>query len=178
MVVVVLLSVFAVLFMPIFLETNVYYDVLGRKFAFAVYGYKIIKLSGGYIATYNGGIAVHSSEKRAVLIPYRQLNSERKRFSFLKSFRLKSFMLTTETGAEYLQAMLATQAVIRYFLFFRNGNRRSVRNTILLTDGENLKITLRCTLFSNLFMLLRNFILFLREKLQIICRKRIKKSVN
>lgn len=164
------------LFTPIFLETNIYYDVMGRKLAFSVYGYKFIKLMGGYIATYDGGIAVHRSEKKAVLIPYSQLNSERKRFSFVKTFRLKSFSLTTETGAEYLLPIIATHGVIRLLFFIKGGNRKEVVNTVWLTNGNNLKISLHSTLFFNLFILLRNFFKFLKEKLKIIWQKKIKKS--
>lgn len=164
------------LFMPIFLETNIYYDVMRRKFAFSVYGYKFIKLSGGYIATYEGGIAVHRSEKKATLIPYSQLNSERKRFSFVKTFRLKSFSLMTETGAEYLFPTIVAHTIVRLLFFIKGGNRKGVVNTIWLKDGEHLKISLNCTLFFNLYILLRNLLIFLKEKVKILWRRKMKKS--
>lgn len=170
-------TIFLILFLlvPIFLETNIYYDVMRRKLAFSIYGYKFIKLMGGYIATYPGGIAVHRSEKKAVLIPYSQLNSERKRFSFIKTFRLKAFSLTTETGAEYLLPIMAAHGVVRLLFFIKGGNRKEIVNTIWLTNGNNLKISLHCTLFFNLFILLCNFFKFLKEKIKIIWQKKIKK---
>ena len=164
------------LFMPVFLETNIYYDVMRRKFAFSIYGYKFIKLSGGYVATYDGGSAIHRSEKKATLIPYSQLNSERKRFSFIKTFRLKSFSLTTETGADYLFPTILAHSIVRLLFFIKGGNRKEVVNTIWLKNGEYLTISLHCRLFFNLYIVLRNLFIFLKEKVKRLWRRKIKDS--
>lgn len=58
------------LFFPIFLEADVHYDMNRKKFGFALYAYKVIKLIGGYVTTYPGGIALHISPKKAILKPY------------------------------------------------------------------------------------------------------------
>ncbi len=165
------------LFIPVVLETNVYYDVLRRKFAFSVYGYKLIKLTGGYIATYEGGIAVHTSKNKATIIPYKQLNNERKRFSFMKTFRLKSFAVTTETGASYLMPVLFTQATASAVVFLKTKKKAEIRSRIVLENGEALKISLQCILFCNLFMLLQSILAFIKEKLKKSCRKKLKKSI-
>ena len=96
------LIVLALLFFPIYLETDAHYDLNRKKLGFCVYAYKKIPVFGGYVSTYQGGVAFHLSQKRAILLPYNQMESERKKFSLLKTFRLKNFNLTTETGAEYL----------------------------------------------------------------------------
>ena len=62
---------FAVLFFPIYLETDAHYDMNRRKLGFAVYAYKKLPLIGGYVSTYRGGIAFHISEKKAILLPVR-----------------------------------------------------------------------------------------------------------
>ena len=79
------LSVIIQLFLPIFIKAVAHYDMNRRKFAFSVYLFGFIKIIGGYIATYNGGLAVHLSRKSAVLFPYSKMHSERTRFSFIKT---------------------------------------------------------------------------------------------
>ena len=169
-----ILIIAAVLFFPIYLETDAHYDMNRRKFGFAVYGYKFIKLVGGYVATYRGGLAVHISPKKAILVPYSQLNSERKRFSVVKTFRLKRFCLTTETGAEYLFPITLAHSLFRVYFFTKGGERRNIENNLWLTDGDTLRVSLSCLFYFNLFILLRNFIKFIKEKMKILWQKKIK----
>lgn len=170
----ILLTVLILLFFPIYLQTRLYYDVNGRKFAFSVCLYRIFRLIGGYVATYKGGIAIHKSNKKALLIPYSEMDKERKRFSVIKTFKLKSFILTTEVGAEYLLPAIATHSVLRTLFFLKGGNKEEIRNNLWLTDGNVLKISLNSVLFFNLFIILRNFIIFLKEQIP----KWLKKTKN
>ncbi|MBR2023765.1 MAG: hypothetical protein IJ996_04555 [Clostridia bacterium] len=147
-----------------------------KKFGFAVFLFKRIKIIGGYIATYNGGIALHVSEKKAILIPYSQMNSERKRFSFIKTFRLIAFNLTTETGAEYLLPVALAHTALRAYFFTIGGDKDKIENNLWLTDGDTLRVSLNFVIFFNLYILLKNFIKFLKEKIKILWRKRKKKS--
>ena len=164
------------LFLPFVIELDVHYDMNRKKFGFAVYLYKKIKIIGGYIGTYKGGIALHISNKKVILIPYSKVNSERKRFSFVRTFRLVSFCLTTETGAEYLLLTSIIQTILRAYFFVIGGNRENIENNIWLTDGDVLRVSLNCVIYFNLFILLVNFIKFIKEKMQILWRKKIKKS--
>lgn len=164
------------LFFPIYLETDVHYDMNRRKFGFAVYAYKLIKLIGGYIATYQGGLALHISPKKAILIPYSELNSERKRFSFVKTFRLKTFIITTETGAEYLFPVTIGHTLFRCYFFSMGGKKEKIENNLWLTNGDTLRISINCILFFNLYILLSNLFKFLKEKAKILWQKKIKKS--
>ena len=93
------LGVIGLLFFPIVVEADVHYDMNRRKFGFALYAYKAWKLVGGYVTTYRGGFALHVSPEKAILKPYSGMNEDRKRFSFVRAFRVISFVLTTETGA-------------------------------------------------------------------------------
>ena len=161
------------LFFPIFLETDAHYDVNRRKFAFSVFLYKWIKLIGGYIATYQGGLALHISEKKAIVIPYSDLDSERKRFSFIRTFHLYSFILTTETGAEYLLPMGVLQGILRTYFFIIGGKKERIENNLWLTDGDVLRISLNVVIDFNLFLLVLAFFKFLKEKM-ILWTKKIK----
>ncbi len=169
-------GVFLLLFFPIYVETDAHYDMNRRKFAFAVYLYKAVPVIGGYVATYAGGLALHVSKKKAILIPYSKMNSERKKFSFVKTFRLKSFRLTTESGAEYLPLTAAAHSLLRTLFFIIGGEKEDVENNLWLTDGDVLRISLNCLLYFNLFILLKNFIKFCKEKIRILWQKKIKKS--
>ena len=168
------LIVVMILFFPIYLETDAHYDMNRRKLGFAVYVYKRIPLVGGYISTYPGGIALHISKKKAILIPYEKLNSERKKFSIVKTFRLKSFNLTTETGAEYLFFTAFAHAFLRTVFFIKGGEKEYIENNLWLTDGDVLRISLNSLLYFNLYILLKSFIKFCKEKIQIYVGKKSK----
>lgn len=169
---VVTVGIAAILFFPIYVEIDAHYDMNRRKFAFGVYAYKTIKIVGGYIATYTGGLAMHLSQKKAVLIPYSQVDSERKKFSFIKTFRLKELVLTAETGAEYLFLSSVVHTILRIFFLIKVGDREKIKNNLWLTDGDVLRLSLNSLLYFNLFMLFKNFLIFLKEKIKIYVRKK------
>ncbi len=165
-----------ILFLPVVVEMDAHYDMNRKKFGFAVYLYKKIKLVGGYIGVYRGGIALHLSREKAKLIPYSQLNSERKRFSFIRSFRLIAFTLTTETGVEYLLPIATAHTFLRAYFFSIGGDKDKIENNVWLTDGDELRVSLNSVIYFNLYMLIRNFIVFIKEKIKILWQKKIKKS--
>lgn len=160
------------LFFPIYVELNAHYDMNRRKFAFGVYAYKIFKLLGGYLATYTGGLALHLTRKKAVLVPYSQMDSERKRFSFIKTFRLKKIITTVETGAEYLFSVAVIDKLSQIWLFTRGVDKNKVRNNILLRNGDVLQVSLHALVYFNLFIVLKNFFIFLKEKIKLYGRKK------
>lgn len=164
------------LFFPIVLETDLHYDMNRKKFGFAVFFYKLFKLLGGYAGTYPGGIALHVSPKKAIVVPYAEMESERKRFSFIKTFRLIECTLTTETGAEYLLPVSIAHTVLRTYFFIVGGKKEKIENNLWLTDGDVLRISANFVVYFNLFILLCAFIKFLKEKISILWQKRKKKS--
>ena len=172
----ILIAVIAVIFFPFFIKTDAHYDMNRKKLGFSVSLFGMFKLLGGYIGTYNGGIAVHLSKKRAVLIAYNKLNSERKRFSFIKTFRLVSLKQTVETGAEYLFLSTLTQTIIKAVFVAKKGKNRAFCSNLWLNDGDLLRISLNAVLYFNLFILTKNFIKFIKEKITLLCQKKKKKS--
>ncbi len=164
------------LFFPIFLETDLHYDMNRRKFGFVIFVFRIFKIIGGYAGTYQGGIALHISPKKAILIPYAQMNKERKRFSFMKTFRLRSLRLTTETGVEYMIPVSVAQTFIRGYFFAKGGRSKHIENNFWLTDGDVLRISLHCVLYFNLWILACSFYKFIKEKIKILWQKKMKKS--
>lgn len=164
------------LFLPIYLTIDVHYDMNRRKFCFSVRLFGFLKLIGGYIATYPGGLAIHVTKKKAFLLPYSEVNSERKKFSFMRTFHLSSFILTTETGAEYLLPVSIAHSFVRSYFFIKGGKKNKIENNLWLTDGDVLRISLKATLRFTMFMLLRSLFKFLKEKIKQIWQKKTKKS--
>ena len=155
------------LFFPIFLEVDIHYDMNRKKFGFALYAYKVLKLIGGYVTTYPGGIALHISPKKAILKPYSGMDSERKKFSF-----------TTETGAEYLIPVSLAHTALRTVFFAAGGQRGKVENNLWLTDGDELRVSMNLVVFFNLFILLCALLKFLKEKIKSLWQRKTKKSTT
>lgn len=174
----VVFGVIFLLFIPIFFETDAHYDMNRKKFTFTIYLYCFIKIIGGYIATYPGGLALHVSRKKAILVPYVDMYEKRKKFSFLKTCRLRSLLLTTETGVEYLFPITIAHGVLRTYFMIIGGKKECIENNLWLTDGDVLRISFRCVFSLNLFVLLCNFIKFLKEKMKVLWWKKIKKSTT
>ncbi len=173
----ILSSIALLLFLPFIIEIDIHYDLNRKKLAFAVYLYKKIKIVGGYVGVYTGGIALHLSPKKAKLIPYSKLDSERKRFSVIRTFRLIAFRLTTETGVEYLLPIATLHTALRAYFFAIGGDKEKIENNLWLTDGDVLRVSLNSVIYFNLFIILKNFILFIKEKIQILWQKKTKKSI-
>ena len=146
-----------------------------RKFSFSVYLFGFLRIVGGYIATYAGGFALHITKKKAILLPYSQINSERKRFSFIRTFKLKTLTITTETGAEYLLPMALAHMSTRMYFFIKGGKKEDIEQNLWLTDGDVLRISATIIVHFTIFMLIKEFIKFLKEKWKI-WQKNSKKS--
>ena len=174
---IVVAALMALLFFPIYLETDAHYDVNRRKFAFAVYANKIFRLLGGYVATYSGGLALHISSDKAILLPYKELDRERKRVSIIRTFRLKSLCITMETGAEYLMQISILQEVFQWIFLIMGGKKEKLERNLWLTDGDVLRISVTFVIRLNLYMIVRNFLRFLKEKIKVLCQTKMKKSI-
>ena len=120
------IAVLIVLFFPVYLALDAHYDMTRKKFAFMTKAYGFIKLIGGYVATYQGGLAVHISDKKAILIPYTEVEGERKRLSVLRTFRLKTLSITIETGAEYLFLTALTHMLFRAYFLIKGGKKEKL----------------------------------------------------
>ena len=172
------IAIFALLFFPVYLQLNAHFDLNRKRLIFSLLAYKKIKLIGGYAKPYKGGVAFHISDKKAIVLDYSEMDGERKKFSFMKTFKLQNLQLTTETGAEYLLGVIAAQTVIYAFLTRFPSRRGKIRANLWLTDGDVLRVSTRLTVFFNLFILLKAFLKFLKEKIKILWQKRVKTSTT
>ncbi len=168
----------SLLFFPIIVQSAFHYDMNEKKAGLSIRIFKIFPIVGGYIQTYPGGLAIHVSQKKAILIPYQNMDRERKKFSFVKTFRLIAFTLTTETGAEYLIPVSIAQIILRTVFMIKVGKRENVDNNVWLTDGDVFRLSLHAVAYFNLFILIKNLIIFIKEKLAILWRKKDKKYTH
>lgn len=148
------------LFAPIVQEFNIFGDLASKKLAFSLYLFGFVKLAGGYVTSYRGGVAVHLSEKKAVLLPYSGMNEERKKFKIFRSFRLISLETSAETGAEYFAGAAITYAALKGFLALKGALNKSELK-LYLTDGDALKVSARVVAYFQIAVLLALFVRFL-----------------
>ena len=148
-----------------------------KKYAFVLRLYRI-KILGGYFTIYPGGMAMHISKKKAILFPYKNMNDDRKRFAFVKTFRLIRFHITAETGPEYLLPILAGNRVLRAYLHAKAQFLQDYQSNVWLTNGDVLRVSGNWLLFFNLFIVLKNLIAFFKEKLIILWRNKTEKSTT
>ncbi len=142
------------LFFPVFVDFHLYVDVRENKASFALspFGLRIV---GGYAELRREGIAIHLTEKFAILLPYAGMRDTRKYFEITYGFQLYRFRQVVETGgAEKISGLLlaaalqaaggAAFAVLRTrhpFLELENGT--------LLAQTPCLKVSLMTTTVFN-----------------------------
>jgi hypothetical protein len=168
------IAVIILLFFPVFLQVNAHFDLNKKRLVFSLFAYRTIKLLGGYIKTYDGGIALHLSKKKAVLIDYSEMDGERKKFKFTKAFKLRKLSLTTETGAEYLLGVFAIQTAFYAFLNRFPSRRGKIYTNLWLTDGDVLRVTTNLCVRFNLYVLWKEFFKFIKERIKILWKKKAK----
>ena len=133
-------------FFPIVQTINAYGDVNAKKLTFSLYLFGFIRLIGGYVTSYKGGVAVHISQSKAILLPYSGMNDKRKKFSFVRTFHLLSLQVTSETGAEYLILTGTIHIALKSYLAYTGRTKKSKTN-LWLTDGDTLKISARLVFY-------------------------------
>lgn len=143
----------AVLFFPIVQNFDVYGDVGEKKFTFSLSMYGVFRLVGGYASVYRGGIALHVSKKKAILLPYTGMEEKRKKFSFVRSFRLLFARCAVETGAEYFPFAVSAHAVAKTLLY-RMGKEKNAKLNLWLLYGDVLRVSARITVYFTPFTLL------------------------
>lgn len=169
-------SIFLIaLFFPIFLSGNLHLDFRRKKYAFCLKLYEKIRVFGGYATLYSEGIALHVSDKNAILIPYNEVNSKRKKFSFVKTFKLVSMRANVEApleGGILLNLFRYVFDIAKKFDYRLN----KCDFQVWISEKENLKISAKCTLFFNNFILLIDLLEFLWGKINGLWQEKAKKS--
>ena len=170
------LAVLLVLFFPIFLNADFYYQIRSKKVGFYLSLYGKIKLIGGYISTYPGGVAIHLSQKKALLTGYREMDEQRKKFPFQDFFTLKKISLHIRTGAEYFFSLYALQTVKTIVTHIRPKYGRIIDSNLSLVNGDELRISARIITKSTLFKQVKGIIKYIVSRILSIWK--MKKSTT
>lgn len=171
----IILSIAVLLTFPIVIYGEIYLDIRRNKYAVSLSIYRIFRFLGGYFELYSKGFVLHKNEKTAVLIPITNITTHKKRFSFLDSFRLTSIVCITETGAEsflFCDFIRRIENIVHWI----KPNRKNATYKIWLTDTNALNTSVELIFYSNLLIVVKNLIEFLREKLKILWQKKVKIS--
>ncbi len=166
-------GIILLLIFPFAFTLDLYADVKGKKFSFALHFYDFFKVIGGYITTYEKGLALHVTKKKAILLPYAEMESQRKKFQFTECFKITQAYVFIQSGAEYLLQTLFLHRILDIF-FKINSKKRELKSGLIATNGEELKICTSTHFYFNIYMLLQEFIKFLKEKIAIYARKKRK----
>ena len=67
------------LLFPVFVNIYLYGDKADGKLGFAFYLFGTFRILSGYAALYTGGIALHLTDKKAILLSYKEILSARKK---------------------------------------------------------------------------------------------------
>ena len=147
------------LFFPIFVYLDVYLDVSENKCWFAVSLYKYLKVFGGYAQIYQSGVVFHITDKKAILLPFGQMASTRKKFEITKGFQLYRFHQIVEVsgaGKPYgaLVAAAIQSASGQAFSVLKTKHPfLSLKNSTLLCERPCLKLTFQAVTAFNLLIL-------------------------
>ena len=169
----VLTGILIALFFPVSLDVYSHADLNRKKFTFAVYLYGIWKLYGGYLSAYHGGLAIHTGERKVKLLPYSNMDSERKKqIKFYRAMRLNEFSVTSETGAEYMLPVGMVHTVFKA-TYFRLGGEKE-KGEIWLTDGDILRVSTKLRAVFNGYTVLKMLVKTVKEKIQTYVGKKQK----
>ena len=146
------------LFLPLCFELDVHYQAKEKKLGIAVYLCRFIKIFGGYLDVYPGGIAFHTKRNKVILIPLKAGDGQRKRISIVRIFKISELHVTAEIGAEYIPLSLLLGALLRGYCLFQGGDQACCRSQVWLRNEDFFSITLRVVTKINTCMLLNELL--------------------
>ena len=158
------ISTIVQLLFPMFLNVTLYADVREKKMYFSLYILRVFKVYGGYATLYNGGIAFHLTDKKAVLLPFREMTDERNKFELklFRGFYLYAFSGIAEIGAQsqpaaaiMAAALLQSVAGIAAGTFAKRKRCASFKNDVIVyADRNGVKASARVVLVFNFLAVL------------------------
>ena len=157
--------VLALLFFPIYLEADIYYNAAQKKIAFSMYLFKWIKVIGGYITPYPGGFAFHTKRNKALLMPINDKESGKKRMLKFRRFHISDLAVNTETGAEYLPLTLTVHTMMKGYFLYQGGEKDSYQSHIWLRNGDVFTCSVNGVARFNLYMQICTLLQYLKEKM-------------
>ena len=168
---------------PVFVYADAYVDILENKFWFSLSLFKFIKVFDGDAQVKKEGLVFHITEKKALILQYKQMAPMRKKFEVTKGFQLYRFHQIVETGGEgspagiFIAATLQSVGAQIFSVMQTLHPFLSLKSGVLLTETPNLKITLQTvTVFNGLVLVIAFTKKLLEAFLAWIKRKKLTAS--
>lgn len=106
-----------ILLTPLRTSIKIFYSNQLNKTFFTINIFKFIKIKSGYISFIKDGIAIHLSEDKAVIIPYKNLINTKKVIKLYKDFHVNDLSVLVEIGAKDDLEKILTISTIYNFIF-------------------------------------------------------------
>lgn len=174
------------LLFPVFLSLDAYTDIPKNKIFFSVHAFGVLKVIGGYIVLHRGGLAVHLSRKKAVFVPYADMQNERKKFEITAGFQLYTLWTSVEIGDQTLPAAAFWTAAFLQICsrtvlpVFRKGKKfLCLQNGVLLRHGGDAAMVTAhlVTVFNQLTVLIA-FAKIILEAIINLWKKKKRKNIR
>ena len=178
---------FAILIFPIYINTNCFINKESKKIFFKIDAFKIIKIVGGYISFYKQGLAIHISEKKALLIPFKNFIGIKEKVKPLKDYHFIKFNSLIEIGTyDNLIFPIVFSNIYAWHnnllgrILYNKKPYIDYRNDVNIIENENsLNVYVKLVTILNLLMILISLIKIITEKiLNAINRKKQNKFSN
>ena len=151
-----------VLLCPIYFTVYLFTDLQKKKSYFAFYVLHYIKIHGGYAGLYHGGVALHLTDRKALLLPFREMFSAKSRFHITSGFRMLAYSHVLEVGSKnvpggaiMVAAAAQSGAAIASGILRRKRHCRSFKSDVLLhAEQDVLKLSQRIIFVFNVLVLL------------------------
>lgn len=168
-----LISIIIIFFIfPIFLTTYVYFDTSKMHTYFCLKIFSKIKILSGYIQFIKDGIAIHLTEKKAIIIPYLIKFDLQKTYKLAKEYNVTSFCSIIEYGN--FDLIKNTKVAIVHnsinnlicpIIHDRKQYLKIKNDLVLYNTNTKPKITIKFVLLFNLVSIISTLIKIILEKI-------------
>lgn len=164
--------IFSILIFPLFLNIDVYFSHSAKKLFFGLDLFGFIKFLSGYAQLANDGIVLHLSDKKAVIIFYKNITVMGKSVKPLRDYHIIKTDLNIEIGSE--NSFLAATAAAYTIKFFSDIFGFHVYNAkpyvrfndnIKVYEKDMFNIYAEFTVLFNTLMIIISLIKILTEKI-------------
>lgn len=166
-----LFIIVCIMIMPLNISVNVAVVKKYRKIFFGIYLYGAIKIFGGYIEKISEGLAIHYTNKKAIIIRSKDLIGARKSIKPFMDYHFVKFKTLTETGVGETVTHLYALLIIN---FINNATAKILNKKkpyLTIDNGFNLyanedifNLFLKSNVYLNLVMIVSSIIKVLTEK--------------
>lgn len=164
--------IFSVLIFPLFLNIDLYFSHSAKKLFFGVDLFGFIKLLSGYAQLLNDGIALHLSDKKAIIIFYKNITGMGKSVKPLRDYHIIKTDFNIETGSENnFFAATAAAYTIKFFGDIFGFHIYNVKPyvrfnyNIKVYEKDILNVYAEFTVLFNILMIIISLIKILTEKI-------------